>query len=242
MDRATLKNKAKQVLAKNYWAAVFACIIFSMLTGEASTLLSSVSTILPYDDADSAIVDQIGFTQSNTLGIIADNVAFWAAVGLLILFYVFFVNPLTTGKANFFLKAREDGMKARYALAMFKGEAYTNSVKALFMRNLFVFLGYLLIVPGIYLSYSYYFVPQIVAENPSTNWKDALNKSKEITKGHKFELFVLELSFLGWIFLGALVIIGGYLVQPYIEATKTEAYISLKHPQNEPEINVIETI
>ena len=54
-----------------------------------------------------------------------------------------------------------------------------------------------------------------------------------MTHGYKFELFILELSFLGWYLLGSLIIFGAYFVHPYLEATIAEAYISLK---GEPEI------
>ena len=45
----------------------------------------------------------------------------------------------------------------------------------------------------------------------------------------KVNLFVLDLSFLGWIILGALCCgIGLLFVQPYPEATKAEVYLILK--------------
>ena len=54
-----------------------------------------------------------------------------------------------------------------------------------------------------------------------------------MTHGYKFELFILELSFLGWYLLGSLIIFGAYFVHPYLEATIAEAYVSLK---GEPEV------
>ena len=50
-----------------------------------------------------------------------------------------------------------------------------------------------------------------------------------MTTGQKMDLFVLDLSFLGWIILGALCCgIGLLFVQPYPEATKAEVYLILK--------------
>jgi uncharacterized membrane protein len=51
-----------------------------------------------------------------------------------------------------------------------------------------------------------------------------------MTHGHKFRMFVLDLSFLGWILLGLLALgIGVLFVQPYINATKAELYLELRH-------------
>ncbi|MBO5035938.1 MAG: DUF975 family protein [Clostridia bacterium] len=234
MNRAVLKDRAKNVLSKGYWIAVLGCFIFSLLIGETSSNFSSTITLAQYEDSVTPIVERIGFTQDSTLPFFAAAIGFFAALGLLLVFNVFFVNPLIVGKANFFLKARKDNYKAESVLEIFRGEAYVNALKTMFMKNLIVFLGSLLIIPGIYFAYAYYFVPQIVAEDPSINWRDALAKSKEMTNGHKFELFILELSFLGWYLLGALVIVGAYLVNPYLEATIAEAYAELK---GEPEFS-----
>lgn len=231
MDRAALKRRAKSVLSQNYWTAVFACFIFSLLMGESSVNLSSSTTLLQYENTVSPIVDRIGFTETPVIPYISFFIMLFALIGLLFVFNVFFVNPLIIGKANFFLKARTDGYKAEYVFQIFRGDGYTNALKAMFMKKLFIFLGSLLIIPGIYFTYAYYFVPQIVSDDPTISWKDALAKSKEITDGHKFELFVLELSFIGWYLLGALFIFGSYFVNPYFESTIAEAYVSLKGDQ-----------
>jgi len=235
MNRAILKDRAKTVLSKGYWFAVLGCFIFSLLIGETSSNFSSSITLAQYEDSVTPIVERIGFTQDSALPFFAAILAFFAALGLLLIFNVFFVNPLIVGKANFFLKARKDNYKVESVLEIFRGEAYVNALKAMFMKNLIVFFGSFLIIPGIYFAYAYYFVPQIVADDPTVNWRDALAKSMEMTKGHKFELFILELSFIGWYLLGALIIVGAYLVNPYLEATIAEAYAELKGEPESPD-------
>ena len=50
-----------------------------------------------------------------------------------------------------------------------------------------------------------------------------------MTTGQKMDLFVLDLSFIGWVFLGLICCgIGLLFVQPYPEATKAEVYLILK--------------
>ncbi|MNE91711.1 hypothetical protein D3C80_1893560 [compost metagenome] len=72
-------------------------------------------------------------------------------------------------------------------------------------------------------------VPFILADNPNIGYRRAVDLSKQMTRGHKFRIFVLDLSFLGWIFLGLLVFfIGVLFVLPYINATKAELYLALR--------------
>ena len=112
----------------------------------------------------------------------------------------------------------------------FGGPAYRNVVKVMFMKNLFIFLWSLLfVIPGIYKAYQYRMVDYLMAENPYMTYQRALELSRQMTDGEKFNIFILELSFFGWLFLGALACgIGVFFVNPYIEATFAELYAALR--------------
>ena len=70
----------------------------------------------------------------------------------------------------------------------------------------FVFLwSLLLFIPGIVKSYAYSMAPYVLADNPTFTAREALRESKRITQGHKGQLFILELSFFGWMLLQVLV-------------------------------------
>ena len=72
--------------------------------------------------------------------------------------------------------------------------------------------------------------PYILAENPELTARQALNLSKEITYGHKMELFVLDLSFIGWCLLGAITFGLAFIyVAPYMNATKANFYNAIKN-------------
>ena len=92
----------------------------------------------------------------------------------------------------------------------------------------------LLYIPGIIKAISYSMAPYILAENPNMTAREALNESKRITNGHKMDLFVLELSFIGW---GLLVFItagiAAIYVAPYMQATMTNAYNAIKGQSQE---------
>ena len=73
-------------------------------------------------------------------------------------------------------------------------------------------------------------VGYILADEPDMGAMDALHKSKQMMQGHKWNAFVLGLSFLGWELLGVLTfgILGIFYVRPYVEATFAELYLTLK--------------
>jgi uncharacterized membrane protein len=72
-------------------------------------------------------------------------------------------------------------------------------------------------------------VPYILADNPNIGVEKAISLSTEMTMGHKLDMFVLDLSFLGWYLLGTLAFgIGIFFVMPYDNATKAELYLSLR--------------
>ena len=98
------------------------------------------------------------------------------------------------------------------------------------LRSIQLFLWFLLLViPGIVKSYEYRMVPYILAENPRIGAKEAIQLSRRMTDGSKFSMFVLDLSFLGWILLGLLACFVGVLfVQPYVDMTMAELYIDLR--------------
>lgn len=75
----------------------------------------------------------------------------------------------------------------------------------------------LLIIPGIILTYAYAMVPFILVTEPELNIVDTLRKSRKMMKGHKFDFFYLQLSFIGWILLGIFTLgIGLFWIIPYV--------------------------
>lgn len=87
----------------------------------------------------------------------------------------------------------------------------------------------LFVIPGIVKSYSYSMMFFIMAEYPKIGVRKAMQISKEMTRGYKGDLFVLDLSFVGWAILAAIPCGLGFLwLAPYMNMTKTNAYQYLK--------------
>ena len=88
----------------------------------------------------------------------------------------------------------------------------------------------LLIFPGFIAAYRYSMAIYLLVDDPSRSPLECIRLSKEMMKGHKWELFVLDLSFIGWGFLAMLPLVG-YAVQvwtvPYISMTKALYYEKL---------------
>ncbi len=88
----------------------------------------------------------------------------------------------------------------------------------------------LFVIPGIVKSYSYAMTMYIMQDHPELSGNDAITKSRQMMDGHKFDLFILDLSFIGWYLLGALTfgILIIFYVEPYRQVTRTNFYEQLR--------------
>lgn len=98
------------------------------------------------------------------------------------------------------------------------------------MYQIYIILWSLLfIIPGIIKSLEYSMAFFIMVDHPEMDWKQCLNESRRLTNGYKGDLFLLQLSFIGWYLLCFLTCgIGVFFLMPYIYATMGNAYEQLK--------------
>ncbi len=124
--------------------------------------------------------------------------------------------------------AREEKFESRDAFAGFNkfGRVLWLSI----ITNFFVIMwSLLLFIPGIIKAYAYSMAPYILADHPEMTAREALNESKRITDGYKGDLFLLQLSFLGWHMLAVLT--GGLLyiwLAPYLNTAHSNYYLELR--------------
>ncbi len=107
---------------------------------------------------------------------------------------------------------------------------YLQSLVAILWRYLFTFLwSLLLVIPGIIKSMAYSMTPYLVADYPDLDARRALKISMAITDGHKMEIFVMYLSFAGWMVLSmfTLEILHLVYVGPYMETAMAGLYDEL---------------
>lgn len=84
----------------------------------------------------------------------------------------------------------------------------------------------LFIIPGIIASYSYAMTSYILAENPELTASEAIECSKQMMSGNRWRLFCMQISFIGWEILSALLTfgIGGLWITPYKQAATAAFY------------------
>ena len=91
----------------------------------------------------------------------------------------------------------------------------------------------LFIVPGVMKSYSYAMTDFILLDDPTISDDKAIDKSMKMMEGHRMELFMLDLSFIGWALLAILTCgLGFLLLSPYVYAAHAEFYEDLKQQGN----------
>lgn len=103
---------------------------------------------------------------------------------------------------------------------------YGKKLGVVLLRGLCVyFLCWLFIIPGIIYYFSSYFAFQIMCDNPDISPSQALDVSKKMVKGNRWELFVMNLSFFPWFLLSSLCLGIPYIyVLPYFSATNALYY------------------
>ena len=233
--REQLKKRCKLVMKQNYWIMFLVSLVGSLLMLKLSSLirfdirinpsfipfpaeLFSASILSPYQDFDALFY---AFNLFLLIAILLSAVA-------TLLYQTFVGGPVCCGMARFFYKNTESNQNFSELFTIFSSH-YLNVCKTMFLVNIKL-IGWtmLLIVPGIVKYYEYSMIPYLLAENPDLSSADAFRLSREMTSGEKMNLFVLDLSFIGWQILGNMLIIGHLFVAPYRSGTWAEAYRSLK--------------
>ena len=139
--------------------------------------------------------------------------------------------PLTWGFQTLFLGAVRGGEAT--AKDMFEGynkELFSRVLTTTLLYYVYVFLwSLLLLIPGCIKAYSYAMTPYILKDNPEMKNNAAIEESMRMMDGHKLELFLLDLSFIGWAILSILTCCIGFLwLVPYMNMARVNFYEDLK--------------
>lgn len=257
INRSELKSRAKAAFKGKFWKVFAACAVVMVLTATlvgGSALGSAFAGPTFTVNLGESLYEFNSLTSSESVNgetifndpymdaEVTEELLLFSTVIVLILLFVssilsvvvaikniLIVNPLNVGLKSYFMNNRKGSADFKDLFSGFTNGKYSSTVCTVFTTNLIVFLwSLLLVVPGIYYKYVYWLVPYICAENPGVSSSDARKLSKAMTDGYKLEIFVLELSFIGWYLLGKFVIFGSYFVEPYFQATYAELYAELR--------------
>ena len=129
-------------------------------------------------------------------------------LGLLATFVMILILLLTMVlEAGFVLYCRAIRRRERAELlTLFDGFSFAGKIIALgLLRSLLIYLWSLLFVfPGVIAAYRYRFALCNLCEDPDLGVLEALAMSRRQTAGYKGQLFLLDLSYLGWVLLASL--------------------------------------
>ena len=131
---------------------------------------------------------------------------------------------------KYFLILREAPEKATFSAFLESFNLWARGLLGTLWMSLWIFLWFwVLIIPAFVKMVAYSQTLFILAEYPSVSVRKALKISMAITKGYKADLFLLELSFIGWALLSVLTAYIGLLwLGPYMQTTLVNAYQYLK--------------
>lgn len=210
------KNDALKALSGNWAHAVIAAIVMMLL----SSLLISPSYINSYSNA-------------LNLGLLVPGYVVYGG-GLLIMFILY---PLLAGFNNSFRVLYETGDNRLTANTFHLGFSNWLHVSlGMIVCYLYIVLWSLLfVIPGIIKAFSYAMTPYILVEHPEMSINQAIDESRRLMKGHKFDYFYLELSFIGWAILSSVFTLGiGFIwLIPYISTSAAAFYNDLKNGESE---------
>lgn len=242
MDRETIKAQARQLNKGNTFGLFLIKLVLMIITTGVS-FISVFRTLFSIFQSQFYGYSGSGFNLFGSLSWIVTLVLIPVGVALT----GYFVKFVRTHQSD---AGEGIGYMFKNGFAHFGryfGAAFTTGL-IIFAWALIPFVGW---VFSIVASYRYYFVPQIIHDNPELSASEAREISRKMTDGMKGELFVMELSFLGWMLLSSITF--GLLfiyVMPYMETTKALYYENLRvraiqmglvHPQQFSTFQAVQT-
>lgn len=242
-----LKQKALLRLKGNWSNTVVAVLLFFTLSFTVSMFSNIIGFILQLVLSFPLIITSLrsGASEAeletviaSSYAVIPQSIAIVTNIALTLL-----VIPLSLGLITYFLNfAKNKDVKISALFESYKN-SFGNSILMSVLIGIYTFLwSLLLVIPGIIKAYSYSMSFFIMAENPKISANDAIAKSQELMNGHKWEYFILQLSFLGWILLATFTCCIGYLwLTPYMQTTISDFYLKIKedHEETKDESQVV---
>ncbi len=219
MNRKVLKDDAKQAMR----AAVVSPYMVTVIMGVILLILSSVQFFL---DLWEEFMEK-GIIDSDTNIVLAFGISS-------ALFY--FVNLILStilqfGYYSYCLKVAARNQNMSYGDLFSTVRYLLKAVGLVLVMSIFTILwSLLLLIPGIIASCRYSQAIFIMAESPDKGIMECIRESKEMMAGHKWEWFVLGLSFILWDLLGLFTCFLGFIyVAPYTTVTLANYYYGLKN-------------
>ena len=226
------KNDALAALRGNWTKAVLLTLLYLLLVSVATAPATY------YSSEAAAYMSENGGRSLRAMASVATDPTYLAlaqrtngASSLTTLVSILILLPVSVGYANALrrlLVYKDNSLVPNTFHIAFDG--YWRKVWAMLWMEILISLwSLLLVIPGIIKAFSYAMTPFILEDNPELTAVECIHRSRMMMRGHKFDLFWLWLSFIGW---GILCIftagIGFLWLVPYIETSNAAFYEEVK--------------
>lgn len=217
MNRGGLKNSAKERLKGNYGYLILLILPSTIM----SILTSGWSQTHPFvENTANGTTNNLLFHWSNSFGSgLTALIAFFVVTGVMYRYLDFYRHPekMPHPFLQFIYVYQDKGL-------------FLGSFVVGLLQYIWTFLWSLLfLVPGIIKSIAYsqarYIYRDALQSGNKISYTEAITRSRQLMDGHKWEYFVLQLSFLGWYLLvGITAGIASLWVVPYVQMTMSGYY------------------
>ena len=201
MDTAQLKSRAKEQI-RGKWGVAIGTVLFAN------------------------IILEVDFAYRVTSELGAEGLSYSINLIALLLGGV-----ISVGLCRFLLNMATGREEARFDNLFSGFNIYLKTLGLNILITLAVVAGTLLfIIPGIIVSLMFSQAFYILSEDPSKSITQCISESVNLMTGHKWALFYLELTFIGWWLLAVITLgIAALWVSPYQKLTEANFYLYLKN-------------
>lgn len=221
------RARARQALTGNWLLSTLVAFIAGVLGGALhSNSNSGMNIELDEETLDLFQISSIPYELERILTIALMILVPLAIVTALVTFIL--GGTIRLGHCQYLLD-QQDGRPLNVGTLFSHFKQFGNGFCLALLTSIFTFLwSLLLIIPGIIASYRYAMAPFIQAEHPEYTASESINASKQMMDGHKWELFCLDFSFIGWSLLCIFTLgIGNLFLSAYTSAAHAAFYREL---------------
>lgn len=217
MRSSDYRALARQALAGNWGLSIAVALIAGFLGG---LVCDSFSINIDSDD-----LENINFLSAELKQLLY---AVFTGGTVINLVHIILGGVIRLGHCTFLLK-QYDRKEPIFNDLFSRFDSFGSGLCLSLLTSIYTALWSLLfVIPGIVASYRYAMAPFILSENPHLTASQAISASKTLMDGHKMELWLLDLSFIGWSLLCVLTCgIGSIFLNPYMSAAHAAFYRSL---------------
>ena len=226
MKISEIKKAARASLKGKWWSFAGLTFVMLLVTSLIGMYASSFKMIMQ------GSLMPGGFTLKTITFVVLTILYTAASLAMLPIEYGFYSAHLAS--------AREDDL-ADPALLFAGYRRFWFILGLTILVQIIVSFGFMmLIVPGIVMTLAYSMWPFIVHDHPELSIKEVLERSRVLMQGHKTDLFLLFLSFIGWLLLCIPTLgLGLFFVIPYMYMSLYHFYEDIRYELDEEPVSPV---